>query len=227
MNSMIEEVVKQYATLFASKVRLFNLQTNSKLPYDLATLVRLLSSDSNVTAGVHDDVTAGVHDDVTAGVHDNVTYPDQHPYSVIKRCIKEHLRTLQRKHHVEHCDRLRKSITLAKIHYSKLQSIHVGDHFTSLYKSQPITFRLLEITPCASLRLLYLDESLKHPILSHPKGFIVRVSQSGKYKLRIDNEYIEFIHQPYTIQHLWLWIMKQTHPLFSYASECECLLTMV
>jgi hypothetical protein len=208
---MIEEVVKQYATLFASKVRLFNLQTNSKLPYDLATLVRLLSSDSNVTAGVHD----------------HVTYPDQHPYSVIKRCIKEHLRTLQRKHHVEHCDRLRKSITLAKIHYSKLQSIHVGDHFTSVYKSQPITFRLLEITPCASLRLLYLDETLKHPILSHPKGFIVRVSQSGKYKLRIDNEYIEFIHQPYTIQHLWLWIMKQTHPLFSYSSECECLLTMV
>ncbi len=209
--TMLQDVAKQFLTLFAIKVRHFNLQTNSKLAYDLPTLLQLFSSPSNVC------------------------YPDHHPYTEIKKEILQHLRILQRKQHVEDCDRRRKSINLAKIHYTKLQTIRVDDVFTCVFQSQLLEFRVLEITPSASIRLLLQSQSrissgilspsrtdtsprpcgTSSGILSSPNGFIVRVSQKGLYKLRIGKIQVEFIHRLTESYQAWLWIMK-SHPLFSY-----------
>ncbi len=190
--TMLQDVAKQFLTLFAIKVRHFNLQTNSKLAYDLPTLLQLFSSPSNVC------------------------YPDHHPYTEIKKEILQHLRILQRKQHVEDCDRRRKSINLAKIHYTKLQTIRVDDVFTCVFQSQLLEFRVLEITPSASIRLLLQSQSrISSGILSSPNGFIVRVSQKGLYKLRIGKIQVEFIHRLTESYQAWLWIMK-SHPLFSY-----------
>ena len=264
---MLQDVAKQFLTLFTMKVRHFNLQTNSKLAHDLPTLLQLFSSQSNVC------------------------YPDHHPYTEIKKEILHHLRILQRKHHVENCDRQQKSINLAKIHYTKLQTIRVDDVFTCVFQSQLLEFRVLEVTSSASIRLLQTSStstprscvssgilspsssssgilspsssssgilspsrpssgilspsSSSSGILSNPNGFIVRVSQKGLYKLRIDKIQVEFVHSLSPSRHLagslspsrhlagslspsrhlagslsesyqaWLWIMK-SHPLFSY-----------
>lgn len=158
----MEGIAKHYLTSFAHKVKLYNLQTNSRLPFDLSALLEILTQRSDVA------------------------YHDKHPYTEIKRHINEHVHRVMRKKSLVERMQVEKSLQLTTTHQRNLQAIQVGDYFTC----HGLEFIVMEITMCASVRIRLLTcppthPLLPHPVLSDPRGFIVRVSQDGTYKLRI------------------------------------------
>jgi hypothetical protein len=200
---MITYVAKYYLTMFASKVRLYNLQTNSQLPFDLPALLEVLTRPSSIT------------------------YHDKHPYTEIKRHISEHLYRLMKRRALAEQVQVQKSLELTQIHLQKLQDIRIGDYFTCTeegvsqlkHKHPPLEFQVLEITSSASVRL----RPLQHcpiPEFNNPQGFIVRVSQQGIYRLRIYSKDKPNQPQSYIFQHqpIWkpcIWLHTATsHPLF-------------
>jgi hypothetical protein len=191
----MNQFAPQFLTLFSAKVRQYNLLTNSQLPFDLQALKQVLSNTSPSSSS-------------------SITYHDKHPYTEIRKCVAAHVvQTLRKQLSLERI-RLNKSMKLSLIHQHNLSVIHLGDHFTCEYQSNTLIFCVMEITESASLRLRQFTcavESNSHPILSNPQGFIVRVSQDGHYRLRIDaTTRLWFRHEPLPmIPCLWLWSISQ------------------
>jgi hypothetical protein len=171
----MESIAHHFLASFSAKVRMYNLQTNSHLRCDLPALLQLLTQEKTT-----------------------ITYHDKHPYTEIKKEITHYLLRLLRKRSLAEKTQWYKSRQLTHVHQRNLQTIQMGDHFTC----QSMEFQVIEITPCASLRLrLRSGGECPYPLLTDPKGFIVRVSQDGTYKLRIKltettSDLLHFEHQP-------------------------------